>query len=79
MSKLTSKGRSRLPDSDFALPGRRYPIETRSHAIDALARVDEDGTPEEQAEVRRRVHERYPDIDIEAMDKSRERRRSGRI
>jgi hypothetical protein len=57
---LTTKRRNDLPNSDFALPGeRRYPIENASHARNALARSA--GKPEE-AQVRRAVCRRYPDM-----------------
>jgi Putative phage serine protease XkdF len=61
MAKLTAKTRNALPDSAFALSGRRYPIHDRAHAIDALARAS--GKPEE-AQVRRAVKRRYPDIKL---------------
>lgn len=51
MAKLTAKARKKLPDSAFALPGRRYPIPDRGHAIAAKARVAEYGTPAEKAKV----------------------------
>lgn len=60
MSKLTSKQRNSLSSSSFALPGRRYPIEDRSHAQNALARVSQFGTPQEKAAVRSKVAARYP-------------------
>lgn len=41
MSKLTTAEREALPDSAFALPGRRYPIPDKTHARDALARASE--------------------------------------
>ena len=41
MSKLTAAERNALPDSAFALPGRRYPIHDATHARDALARASE--------------------------------------
>ena len=41
MSKLTTAERNALPDSAFALPGRRYPIPDATHARDALARASE--------------------------------------
>ena len=37
--KLTSKARNKLPSSVFALPGRKYPVEDRAHAINAKARA----------------------------------------
>ena len=60
MAKLTSKRRNALPASDFALPGRRYPIEDKAHARNALARVSANGTPAEKAKVRAAVHRKYP-------------------
>lgn len=60
--KLTAKARKSIKPSNFALPGRRYPIEDPNHARNALARVSQHGTPEEKATVRRKVHEKYPSI-----------------
>jgi hypothetical protein len=51
-----------LPGSDFALPGRRYPIEDPNHARNALARVSQHGSPAEKATVRKKVHQKYPSI-----------------
>jgi hypothetical protein len=39
MSKLTTGRRSNLPRSDFAGPGRSYPVPDRSHAFNAKARA----------------------------------------
>lgn len=41
MSRLTKAERDALPESAFALPGRRYPVPDRNHARDALARASE--------------------------------------
>lgn len=62
MSVLTAKARDAIADKNFALPGRRYPIHDLAHARDALARVAQHGTAEEQATVRRKVHAKYPSI-----------------
>lgn len=62
MGKLSSAERKALPKSDFALAGRRYPIENASHARNAEARVAQHGTPAEKATVRAKVHARYPSI-----------------
>ena len=62
MTKLTAATREGLSERSFALAGRRYPIEDIAHARNALARVSQDGTPAEQEEVRRKVHERYPEL-----------------
>jgi len=55
MATLTTKGRKRIKSSNFALPGRRYPIHDRSHAVAALARVAQFGTSAEKAKVRKAV------------------------
>ena len=62
MAKLTAKARKAISGSDFALPGRRYPIEDASHARNALARVSQHGTPAEKATVRRKVKAKYKTI-----------------
>lgn len=84
MAKFKSQSqRNKLPSSDFALPGRgegpkgkgagSYPIPDASHARNALARVSQHGSPEEQAEVRRKVHEKFPGIGESHKDGSRKR------
>lgn len=60
--KLTAKTRNAISEKNFALPGRRYPIENASHARNALSRVSGNGTPEEKAKVRAAVHRKYPGI-----------------
>lgn len=60
--KLTTKARKAIPSKDFALPGGRYPIEDRSHAANAKARVSQNGTPAEKATVDRKVAAKYPDM-----------------
>lgn len=63
MSRLTYQERKGLPRSSFAIPEKRaYPIDTRDRARNALARVSQFGTPEEQKRVRAAVHRRYPGI-----------------
>jgi hypothetical protein len=62
MAKLTTSARKKIPAGEFALGGRRYPIEDRSHARNALSRVSQNGTPEEKKKVRRAVRRRYPEI-----------------
>jgi hypothetical protein len=63
MAKLSDKDRKKLKDSDFAEPGeRKYPIEDETHARNALSRVAQNGSAEEQKEVRERVEKRYPDL-----------------
>ena len=61
--KLTAKSRKNIPTGEFALPKeRKYPIHDRVHARNALARVAQHGTSAQQAEVRSKVHAKYPDI-----------------
>ena len=62
MAKLTAAVRNNLATSEFALPGRRYPIEDTSHAQNALARVSQYGTEAEKARVRAAVHAKYPSM-----------------
>lgn len=60
MAKLTARRRNSLSDLQFALPGRRYPIEDRSHAANALARVAQFGSSSEKKRVRAKVRTKYP-------------------
>lgn len=59
---LDANARSHIAEHNFALPGGRYPIHDIVHARNALARVSQHGTPEEQAKVRAAVHRKYPSI-----------------
>jgi hypothetical protein len=68
-AELTTQGRKQISEGNFALPGRRYPIHDESHARNALARVTQHGTPEEQAKVRAAVKKKYPGIGEENMSK----------
>jgi hypothetical protein len=63
MARLTAAQRRNLPRGDFALSGqRKYPINDRSHARNALARVSQYGSPAQKARVRAAVRRRYPGI-----------------
>jgi hypothetical protein len=42
MARLTTHTRRALPAEDFALPGRRYPIEDAAHAANARARATQE-------------------------------------
>lgn len=70
MAKLTSRKRKHLKSSQFALPGRRYPVEDKTHARAALSRVSQHGSPEEKATVRRKVHGKYPGIAVGGIRKA---------
>lgn len=65
--KLTTKARDDIKGKNFALSGRRYPIEDASHARNALARVSQHGSPAEKAEVRSKVERKYPGIKVSAL------------
>ena len=45
MAKLSTADRAALPAKDFAGPDRSYPINDASHGRNALARVEQHGTP----------------------------------
>ncbi|MGW2398514.1 hypothetical protein ACWCYY_18370 [Kitasatospora sp. NPDC001664] len=70
MSKLSAQGRKHVKAENFALPGRRYPIHDRSHAVNALARVSQYGTPAEKAAVRAAVYRKYPALKRRADGKA---------
>lgn len=62
-SVLTEASRDKIKKKNFAEPGKKkYPIEDESHARNALARVSQFGSSSEKAEVRSKVHSKYPDI-----------------
>jgi hypothetical protein len=74
--RLSAGARKAMPTKDFALPGKRhggkggYPIEDKAHARNALSRVSQFGTPAEKAEVRAKVHAKYPGIGGKSTVKS---------
>lgn len=68
---LTARGRARIKPSNFALPGKRYPINTILRARNALTRIAQFGTRAEQQTVRRKVHARYPSIEVSGLSKKR--------
>ena len=55
--------RNKLKDESFAMPDqRKYPIPDIEHARNALARVAQHGTAEEQKKVRTAVEKPYPSL-----------------
>jgi hypothetical protein len=68
MAELNAAARKRIPKAKFALPGGgpggadAYPIQDKAHAVAALARVDQNGTPAEKAKVRAAVAKAYPGL-----------------
>ena len=60
---LTEVGRKHIKEKNFAIPDKeKYPIHDIAHARNALARVAQHGTPEEQKQVRARVYAKYPSL-----------------
>jgi len=54
---------AKLTGSQFAMPAqRKYPINDKAHARNALARVAQSGTPAQQKQVRAAVKRKYPSI-----------------
>jgi len=63
VAKLTGKQRKKLTSSEFAMPAqRKYPINDKAHARNALSRVAASGTPAQQKQVRAAVKRKYPSI-----------------
>lgn len=51
MAKLTTAARKKLPASEFAGPGRSYPIPDKAHAANAKARAAQFASPALKAKV----------------------------
>ena len=71
--KITTAGRRALGRSQFALPdgdrpgvAGRYPIDTIVRARNALARAAQNESPAVQAEIRRAVYAKYPELKARA-------------
>ena len=60
MARMSAKRRRSLPSSSFAYPRtRKYPIDTKARARNALARAAQSKTSGSYAHVARRVRARY--------------------
>ncbi len=60
MARLTAAERNKLPSSAFAEPKeRKYPMEDKSHARNALARVSQFGSSKEKSAVRGKAERKY--------------------
>lgn len=67
MAELTPKKRKALSKSSFAIPEKApgpgsYPIPDLNHAKNALARVAQHGTSEEQKRVKAAVYRKFPQL-----------------
>lgn len=59
----TKSGRKRMKAASFALPGKKkYRIDDRAHAANALGRVGQHGTPAEKKKVRAAVGRKFPSL-----------------
>lgn len=64
-AELTAEKRGKLKKPSFAIPeDRKYPIHDEAHARNALARVAQHGTPEEQRRVREAVKKKHEGIEV---------------
>ena len=61
MTKLTTERRAEIPGKDFALPGRRFPLNDENHGRAALSMAHY-ASPAEQATIKRKVHAKFPGI-----------------
>lgn len=66
VGRLSAAARKALPQSDFALPGGRFPIENEEHGRKAIQMAPH-ASPSEQATIKRKVHQRYPGIKIDSQ------------
>ena len=64
MAKLSTADRAALPAKDFAGPDRSYPINDASHGRNALARVEQHGTPALTTRVKAAVKRKYPSMQV---------------
>ena len=64
MAKLSTADRAALPAKDFAGPARSYPINAASHGRNALARVEQHGTPALKKRVTAAVKRKYPSMQV---------------
>ena len=78
---LNMKEREKLPKRDFALPGRgrgkegkgsgSYPIDTPGRARAALSRGAANASPAEDAEIKRKVARKYPEMKVAGKRKEK--------
>jgi hypothetical protein len=59
MGVLTAAQRKAMPQSEYALPGKNYPINDRAHAKIAEVDASKFATPDEKAKVDAAVHAKY--------------------
>ena len=63
MARLTAKQRRKLPKSSFALKSaRKYPVDTKARARNALSRAAQNESKATQKTIRARVTKRWPSL-----------------
>jgi hypothetical protein len=63
MAKMRAKKRNSLPDSSFALPSKRkYPINDKAHAEQALRMAARKDTEGSYSAIAAKVYARYPSL-----------------
>lgn len=64
---LNAKARKHIKKKNFAIPEKKaYPIHDMAHARNALARVAQNGSPDEKARVKKAVYAKYPSLKKES-------------
>jgi hypothetical protein len=80
MARLSYSKRKKLTASEFAEPKKRkYPLDTKNRAKNALSRVSQNGSPAEKAEIRRKVHSEYPSIRVSGLKKGKKKSTRKRV
>lgn len=67
MAKLDAKKRNALESGEFALPDRKYPVDTAGRARAALARISQFGSPAEKSKVSAAVRSKFPSMKLDGM------------
>jgi len=64
MARLDAATRGALPTKDFALPGRKYPVNDIGHAKAALSRAKQNASPAQQATIKAKVATKFPSMAV---------------
>lgn len=73
---ISARKRRSLPKSAFGVPSKRkYPLDTKAPARNALARVAQHGTAAEKKAVRRKVKSKFPSIKVGGRTKATRRKK----
>ncbi len=64
MAKLSTAKRNALPSSAFAGPDRSYPINDKSHAINALSRAAANASPKLEAKIKTKIIKKFKGVKV---------------